>query len=155
MTEKELRKLSRAELLEMLLKQSREMEYLKTALQQTEEKLHNRGLMLEEAGSIAEAALRVNHVFETAQQAADQYLESIKKQNAELEGRCLSMEQETSAKCAQMERETSSKCAYMIQEAQQQANAYWEDARKKLEQFVDQQADLKSIIMDLAKYTKQ
>lgn len=36
--------------------------------------------MEQEAGSIAEAALRLNKVFEAAQQAADQYLENIRTQ---------------------------------------------------------------------------
>ena len=36
--------------------------------------------MTEEAGSIAEAALRINRVFEAAQEAADQYLENIRQQ---------------------------------------------------------------------------
>lgn len=35
--------------------------------------------MEKEAGSIAEAALRINKVFEAAQQAADQYLENIRQ----------------------------------------------------------------------------
>ena len=37
-------------------------------------------LRLEQVGSIAEAALSLNRVFEAAQAAADQYLESVKAQ---------------------------------------------------------------------------
>ena len=33
---------------------------------------------MEDSGSIAEAALRLNGIFEAAQKAADQYLESVK-----------------------------------------------------------------------------
>ena len=36
--------------------------------------------MTEEAGSIAEAALRINRVFEAAQADSDQYLENIRQQ---------------------------------------------------------------------------
>ena len=39
----------------------------------------NRNIELEQAGSIAEAALRLNRVFETAQKAADQYLYNMKQ----------------------------------------------------------------------------
>jgi hypothetical protein len=35
--------------------------------------------MLKEVGSIAEASLKINKVFESAQLAADQYLENIKR----------------------------------------------------------------------------
>lgn len=79
MTGKELKKLSRAELLELLLQQSREVERLQRKLDRAEKQLQSRQIMIEEAGNIAEAALRINEVFEAAQQAADQYLENVKR----------------------------------------------------------------------------
>lgn len=90
MTEKELRRLSRTDLLEMLLEQSKEVQRLQQELEETKQKLKDRRLMEKEAGSIAEAALRINKVFEAAQQAADQYLENIRirseiSQNGETE----------------------------------------------------------------------
>ncbi len=39
----------------------------------------DRRIRLREAGSVAEAALRLNGVFEAAQKAADQYLENIER----------------------------------------------------------------------------
>ena len=90
MTEKELRRLSRTDLLEMLLEQSKEVQRLQQELEETKQKLEDRRLMEQEAGSVAEAALRINKVFEAAQQAADQYLENIRirskiSQNGETE----------------------------------------------------------------------
>ena len=38
-------------------------------------------MKMKEAGSIAEASLRINKIFEVAQQAADEYLKSIKEVN--------------------------------------------------------------------------
>lgn len=81
MTDKELKKLSRAELLEMLIAQSKEVASLKKQLQEANEKLENRRIMIENSGSIAEAALHLNSVFEAAQNAAEQYLENIKRQS--------------------------------------------------------------------------
>ena len=78
MTDKELRKLRRGELLEMLLEQSRENEKLKKQLADLQEKLESREIILKESGSIAEAALKLNGVFEAAQKAAEQYLENIR-----------------------------------------------------------------------------
>lgn len=43
----------------------------------------SRRIELEEAGSIAEAALKLSGIFEAAQDAADRYLENIKLQAAE------------------------------------------------------------------------
>ncbi len=78
MTNKELKKLTRAELLEMLLIQSREKQHLEEELREARKNLEKKELMIAEAGSIAEASLRLNQVFEAAQKAADQYLENVK-----------------------------------------------------------------------------
>ena len=77
MTDQELRKLSRKDLLELLLAQSRERDALRTELEQARAALRDRQLHIEQAGSIAEAALRLNGVFEAAQAAAQQYLDNI------------------------------------------------------------------------------
>ena len=79
MTDKELRKLKRVELLEMLIEQSKENEELKRQLEEAKEKLESRDIMLRQSGSIAEAALKLNGVFEAAQKAAEQYLENVKR----------------------------------------------------------------------------
>ena len=77
MTEKELRQLSRTQLLEILLEQSRELERVKRALDEQIQINENRLVQLKNVGNIAEAALALNGVFEAAQKAADQYIENI------------------------------------------------------------------------------
>ncbi len=79
MTEKELKKLNRQELLEILLAQSKMIDRLQAKLKDANEKLAERELKISEAGSIAEASLVLNHIFEDAQKAADQYLENIRR----------------------------------------------------------------------------
>lgn len=118
MVNKELKKLTRRELLQMLLIQCEESERLQKELDQLtvehdtmmesyerlksklnvkDERLNqkdakiaaltseikkmreSRFIELTEAGSIAEAALRLNGIFEAAQKAADQYLLNVKK----------------------------------------------------------------------------
>ncbi len=81
MTDKELKKLSRYELLEMLLEQSKEVQRLKEELKKANALLEERQILIHNAGSIAEASLKLNGVFEAAQKAADQYLENIKQIN--------------------------------------------------------------------------
>lgn len=78
MTEKELKKLSRVDLLEMLLEQSRENERLREELEQVKSQLAERRIKIEKAGSIAEAALVLNGIFQAAEEAAAQYLENIR-----------------------------------------------------------------------------
>ena len=79
MTDKELKRLSRAELLQLLLDKTREAERLKAELEETKIQLESREILLQDTRSIAEAALKLSGVFETAQQAADLYLENIRR----------------------------------------------------------------------------
>lgn len=124
MGNKELRRLKRRDLLQMLLTQCEETERvqkeldsitielenlqegyerLKRKLDIKDERLNqkdakiaelgrkieeikvSRTIELEEAGSIAEAALKINGVFEAAQRAAEQYLMNVKRLNREAE----------------------------------------------------------------------
>lgn len=72
--ELDLKKLSRTELLELLLEQTKELEATQARVQELEKQLSDRKIELEKAGNIAEAALRLNRIFEAAQQAADDYV---------------------------------------------------------------------------------
>lgn len=77
MTSKELKRLSRRELLEMLIEQMKENQRLRNRLEQAEAELENRELVSLRAGSMAEAAMQLNGVFEAADKAARQYLENV------------------------------------------------------------------------------
>lgn len=77
MTNKELRKMSRAELLEMLIEQMEENQRLETELEQARSELENRRVAVAQSGTMAEAALRLNGVFEAADRAVKQYLENV------------------------------------------------------------------------------
>jgi len=79
MTERELRRLSRADLMELLLEERKENERLQQQLEKARKLLEDRRIVMERAGSIAEAALQLNGVFEAAQAAALQYLENVRR----------------------------------------------------------------------------
>lgn len=78
MTDKELRKLSRAELIDILFELQTQNENLTAENRELAAQLESWQLQITEAGSIAEAALRLNGVFEAAQAAADQYVRCTK-----------------------------------------------------------------------------
>ncbi len=78
MTDKELKKLSKADLLSLLLTQSKEMDRLKEELAETRKQLEDRSILLEKSGSLADASLAIFHVLEDAQKAADLYLENVR-----------------------------------------------------------------------------
>lgn len=78
MTDKELKKLSKADLLSLLLTQSKEMDRLKEELADARKQLEDRSILLEKSGSLADASLAIFHVLEDAQKAADLYLENVR-----------------------------------------------------------------------------
>lgn len=88
MTEKEMRRLSRAELLELLLEQTEESERLKKRLEEVEAQLSDRRIRVDNAGDLASAVLAVNGVVEAAQAAAQQYLDNIRNMEAEVMEGC-------------------------------------------------------------------
>lgn len=116
MTDRELKKLSREDLVEILLDLSRENDQLRAELAQARKELQDRAIKIENAGTLAEAVLAVNGVFEAAQAAADQYLEAVRWQERQ---------------CEQMERDARRKCEMMLAVAKKQAGAYLREAAEK------------------------
>ena len=84
MDAEDLSKLRRSELLELLLEVTKENERLKKRLAVYEEVVHDKEIAIKESGSIAEAAIKISGVLEAAQDAADLYLENIRKLEQEL-----------------------------------------------------------------------
>ena len=80
MTEKELHRLTRGELLEIILDQRQELERIGRELQDAKAQLRDRELRIRQAGSIAEASLALTNIFSEAQKAADLYLENVRRQ---------------------------------------------------------------------------
>lgn len=81
MTENELKSLSRKQLLELLLLQTQRADRLEAELEEAKRRIRDKKLIESEAGSIAEASLKLNGVFEAAQAAASQYVENVRRLN--------------------------------------------------------------------------
>lgn len=78
MADRELKKLSRAELIDIIYALKEREDDLSAQVAALEEKLAQREIQISRAGSIAEAALAINRVFEQAQAAAEDYLLSVR-----------------------------------------------------------------------------
>ena len=78
MDNKQLKKLSRRELLEILVEQSKEIDRLQSRLDEANRQLAKREIIIADTGNIARASLQLNDIFTVAQRAADQYLDSIR-----------------------------------------------------------------------------
>lgn len=157
MTDKELRKLNRTELLELLVEQSKEVERLNGLLEEANEKLNSRKLDIENAGSIADAALQISGIFETAQKAADQYLDNVRELTDKQSDICARMEEESRKKaeqiideanktCLRMESDTKVKCDRMVRQAEAESSEYWDKISSKLALFMETHKDIRELL---------
>lgn len=161
MTEKEMRKLSRGDLLEMLIAQSQELQTCKEKLATAETALLNRQIQIDNAGSIAEASLALSGVFNAAELACQQYMENIRLLSERQESVCAQMEAESRSRAQQIIldaeqkrdaifQETQQECCEMRQRAQADSQRYWDEVTAKLETFYDAHVGLRELIATLA-----
>ncbi len=142
MTDQELKKLNRVQLLELLLAATRENEQLHARQAELERRLQSRDIQLENAGSIAEAALSLNGVFEAAESAAAQYLENVQRLSGEGEALCRRMEDEARKKAEAIRAEAD---AYSRQ-ARQEADRYQSQVMEKIQSLLREQEGLRFLL---------
>lgn len=159
MTAKELRKLKRIDLLEMLIEQSRENETLKQQLSEATEQLEQRDVL----GSIAEAALQRNGVSGAAKNTGVQYLVNIERVGGEQEKSSARMMEESREKAARLLSQTVQKCRAMVNDAQKKSEemlvaaehkskAHRDAPASELESFYDSYERLQQLLsMDIKK----
>ncbi len=128
MTDKQLKNLSRRDLLEMMVSLSRENEKLRTDLENAQaetemlrQQLEDRTIAVENSGTLAEAVFQLNGVFAAAQAACAEYEHIISQRSREQEEICKRMEEEAQARCDRM-----------LSLAKKQAAAYLEQASRKV-----------------------
>lgn len=89
MTEKDMKKLTRYQLLELLIIQSEQVKDLQRQLDEMQKKVDSRDIQMSVVGSIAEASIQLGGVLTAAQKTADIYLEAVKERVAEIEANAL------------------------------------------------------------------
>lgn len=80
MEKSKFRKIRKKELLEIMLSQAKKIKELENELSKTKEKLETKKINIQESGSLAEASLKLNKIFENAQQAIEQYKYNVEEQ---------------------------------------------------------------------------
>ena len=131
MTDRQLRKQSRLNLLKMLLEEKKENESLREQLQEAQQKLQQRQLDMDQAGTLADASLKLSGIFEAAELACQQYTENIRNLSGRQEEICRKMEQETRAKCDKM-----------LDHARQMSRAYWDEYTEKCSRYMRSMDDV-------------
>lgn len=150
MTEKELKKLNRYQLLELIIIQSEQIQELQEQLQQAQAQIDAQDIRITEAGSIAEASLQLSGIFEAAQAAADIYLENVRRQTADADSiretarqEAARITAEAAQKAAQMTEDAESLLADAHVQAEEQlrrAQTTLEEAQKKSAQILEDAA---------------
>ena len=85
MTEKELRKLTRYQILELLVVQTERADRLQSRLEALEKQLNEQDMQILSLGSIAEASLQLGGIFQAAQETAEIFVNAAKKKAEEVE----------------------------------------------------------------------
>ncbi|MDO5445347.1 MAG: hypothetical protein Q4F31_06995 [Eubacteriales bacterium] len=122
MTEKQLKNLSRVDLMELLLEQTKYVDSLEQELSALRKKLkyaeQNVG---SEPGTMADASMRVSGVFEAADQAARQYVDRAVKYEQQKHAECDMILAEAKERAMDMLKKTYAHCDALVREAEARA----------------------------------
>ena len=113
MTDKEFKRLSRAQLIDIIYQLQVKQDELTAENEKLKTALADKRLRVKNAGNLAEAALEIHNVMQSAQDAADQYLEEIR-----------AMKKETAENCNRILEKANQEAAAIVARANQKHTVY-------------------------------
>ena len=125
MEDKDLRKLSRAELLEMLIHQSREVERLKAEQAQTRRQLD----AMTDANTLAETAEKLMAMINGGQLPASAAVAPETREQAD------AILTQARAEAQQMLIRTQAQCDEMVARAREESQRWWSETSRKLDAY--------------------
>ena len=138
MMKNDAKNLRRSDLLELLIEQTEENQRLMNKITQLETKLSERVIVMEQAGSIADAALGLTDVFAQAQDSADRYLESIRRKLTEAEdavrraqGEAKQIRRSAEEEAQELTRQTREKAEQIRRSAEEEAQELTRQTQEK------------------------
>lgn len=135
MTDKEFKRLSRAQLIDVIYQLQLKHEELLAENERLEKELEDKRLRISKVGNIAEAALEIHDVMLAAQDAAAHYVEEIEvRANDEYQRIC---------------QEAQDKAALIIEKAQREADKIMSRAKKEKP---DQDPIIAAILKEFGSY---
>lgn len=147
MTDKELKKLNRKELLEMLIQQGEQVASLQKELRAAEASLEDRSVKMKNAGTMAEAALSMNGVYEAADNAAREYLENIKRCNEQQQAEYDRIVRSAEKRAEEIISEAEKRVELVLMDVE----SYWRLFSQKTEEFGEARKELTNLLEDLPK----
>ena len=153
MTDRELKRLGRAELIDITYEQQKRLEECEETIRELQEKLEEKEIRISKAGSIAEAALRINGVFEAAQSAADQYLVSVRAAGANAEAIVSEAKKQRDAillaakkQAAEILRKAQTSANEMTAAAEKESQEKWAGFEQKANELIAAHEELQALI---------
>lgn len=144
---------NRAELLEVILLQAREIESLKKRTLELETELRERSLAVKEAGNIAEAALKLNHIFENAELAVAQYKENIERISKERISISKKLTEEAEREALKIMQTAREEASLILQQAKEkselskaEADRYWQELSSRLTALYNEHKGLRELV---------
>ena len=134
MISKELKKLNRRELVDVIYQLKKNEEQMREQIAALEAELQDRRIHLSVAGSIAEAATDITGIFSVAQSTADLYLREIS-----------SMKEDAEKECEKMIEEAKKKVATIIEDGQRQYDALAARYRTDYEKWQQLQFEIQKL----------
>lgn len=135
MISKELKHLSRRELVDIIYQLKKNEQELQEEIGSIKNKLKDKRLQISTAGSIADAAMSVTNIFSTAQMTADLYLREI-----------ACMKEETEKECAKKIEDAEKKVKEILADGEKkysELNTYYKNEYLKCQQLQLEVAELK------------
>lgn len=148
-----MKHLSRGELLDIIYELQRRYEESEAGKNRLQAALDKKELCISEAGSIAEAALKISGVFEAAQAAADQYLLSIRTENADISAQIETVRKQNeeilrqaNQEAEQIVKDAERKAEEIVETANQEAAKSWEQFQQKANELLRTRAELNALV---------
>lgn len=135
--EKGLKKLRRGELIEIIYQLKKNEQRLQFEISELQCRVREKDLKFERVGSVAEAAVSLSNVFEAAQDAANMYLDEIKKRN-----------EESSEECNKLVLEAQNEAASIISSAKKEAGNILDIAKNDADVILKNALVQKEIILE-------
>lgn len=153
MTDKEFKKLRRDELIEVIYQLQQNEKNLLQEVATLQKKLAERRTKIEEVGSIAEASMVLNGVFEAAQAAADQYVQQVKELNENAAGHSQMIIDDANRQAEDILEDARLESAEMINKAEidcavmrRQAQTDCDEMRGKITEILNAHEALRSLL---------
>ena len=143
MPDRELRRMRRSELVEIILALKQSEDNLRAENAALSAQLQERQIHIENAGSIAQAALELNRVFEAAQAAADEYVASVRAVNQNTDASARALRAQAEAEAQQILAQAQSDAAALRERTRQECDAETEAAARRRAQT---EADCKALL---------